>query len=144
MRNKEARSQYGLLSLWQERGSMMKATWKTSLAVAFGGAAGALCRYILGIYVPLSTLLANIAGSFLLGIVTAYSTQNKIKDWIKIGIGTGFCGGFTTMSTFSKETFELLAGGNWLKGILYILTSLVGGLLFCWLGFLIGTKRNEG
>ncbi|RAK23174.1 CrcB protein [Anoxybacillus vitaminiphilus] len=122
----------------------MKLTWKTSLAVAFGGAAGALCRYILGVYFPLSTLLANVAGSFLLGIVTAYSMKDKMKDWIKTGIGTGFCGGFTTMSTFSKEAFEWLAGGNWLKGLLYIITSLVGSLLFCLLGFLIGTKRHEG
>jgi fluoride exporter len=124
---------------------MMKPTWKTSLAVAFGGAAGALCRYILGIYFPLSTLLANIAGSFLLGIVTGYSARNKMKDWIQAGIGAGFCGGFTTMSTFSKEVFELLVDDHVLKSILYIIISLVGGLLFGFIGIMIGTnaKRNE-
>jgi CrcB-like protein, Camphor Resistance (CrcB) len=68
--------------------------------------------------------------------------QNKRLD--KKGVGTGFCGGFTTMSTFSKEAFELLAGGNLLKGIFYIIPSLVGGILFCSFGFLIGTKRNKG
>ncbi|WP_052659474.1 fluoride efflux transporter CrcB [Bacillus alveayuensis] len=123
---------------------MMKSSWKLSFAVAVGGASGALCRYILAMYVPLSTLLANIAGSFLLGAVTAYSTRNKINDWIKIGVGTGFCGGFTTMSTFSKETFELFARGNSWEGLLYVITSLVGSLLFCLFGFLIGTKKMKG
>jgi fluoride exporter len=129
--------------LFVKRGIMMKPTWKSSLAVAFGGALGSSCRYILGMHLPLSTLFVNIAGSFLLGVVTGYSARNKMKDWIQAGIGAGFCGGFTTMSTLSKEVFELLTDDYVLKSILYIIISLVGGLLFCFIGIMIGTKRNE-
>jgi fluoride exporter len=125
----------------------MRKTWGISIAVAIGGSIGALSRYALGMFNvdswPLSTLFVNVVGSFVLGILTGYSVQREVKDWLKGGIGTGFCGGLTTMSTFSKEVVQLSEEGSVFGSLLYIVVSLSGGLLFCFIGILIGTKTAE-
>ncbi|MGJ7034122.1 fluoride efflux transporter FluC [Anoxybacillus eryuanensis] len=119
---------------------------KESGAVAIGGALGALCRYGVALIFPFltfpwGTLLVNYIGSFLLGALTSYVGKRKIAEWLRLAIGTGFCGGLTTMSTFSKETVMLwhthaaLANG-------YVLISFIGGLLCCYAGVYVGERAG--
>ncbi|MBB6175977.1 CrcB protein [Anoxybacillus tengchongensis] len=119
---------------------------KESGAVAIGGAFGALCRYGVALIFPFltfpwGTLMVNYIGSFLLGALTSYVGKRKMAEWLRLAIGTGFCGGLTTMSTFSKETVTLwhthaaLANG-------YVLISFVGGLLLCYAGVYVGERAG--
>lgn len=79
------------------------------LAVAFGGAIGALLRFAISEWLgtPHATLLANAIGSLLLGICMAALASEIISKEISMFIGTGILGAFTTMSTFSVETIEM-------------------------------------
>ncbi|WP_297987639.1 CrcB family protein [Anoxybacillus sp.] len=119
---------------------------RESGAVALGGALGALCRYGIALALPFltfpwGTLLVNYIGSFFLGALTSYVGKRKIAEWLRLGIGTGFCGGLTTMSTFSKETLALWNGHVALASA-YVLASLCGGLLFCYAGVYVGERAG--
>lgn len=119
---------------------------KESGAVALGGALGALCRYGVAIVFPFlsfpwGTLLVNYVGSFLLGALTSYVGKRSMAEWLRLAIGTGFCGGLTTMSTFSKETIALWHDHVGLANV-YVLTSFVGGLLFCYAGVYVGERMG--
>ncbi|MFF2413994.1 fluoride efflux transporter CrcB [Bacillus safensis] len=105
---------------------------KAYLAVFIGGLVGTLCRYELSQSVvshtfPYATLIENITGSLLLGFSTGYFMFRKGKKYLAALIGTGFCGGFTTMSTFSKETVLLLQNGLFTSSVIYILLSVIAG-----------------
>ncbi|WLR52101.1 CrcB family protein [Bacillus tianshenii] len=124
---------------------------KASLAVAIGGAAGALLRsgvnsFFITSEFPAATLIENIIGSFLLGLLTGWVLQRKVAVWLKAGIGTGFCGGFTTMSTFAADSFFLWQTSS-TATLLYIGASLFGGLLAAFVGVVLVTevfkKRGE-
>ncbi|MCH2022277.1 MAG: fluoride efflux transporter CrcB [Saprospiraceae bacterium] len=104
------------------------------LAVFIGGGLGSLCRYAFGLYIPsasfpLATLLANTCACFILGCMTGFFLKNNLGNHLKLLIGTGFCGGFSTFSTFSKETLEL--GQNTFSFITmsYIFLSIALGML---------------
>ncbi|GLJ03802.1 MULTISPECIES: fluoride efflux transporter CrcB [Bacillus] len=106
---------------------------KAYLAVFIGGLVGTLCRYELSQSVvshtfPYATLIENITGSLLLGFSTGYFMFRKGKKYLAALIGTGFCGGFTTMSTFSKETVLLLQNGLFTSSVIYILLSVIAGV----------------
>ncbi|MBO1514614.1 fluoride efflux transporter FluC [Metabacillus bambusae] len=109
-----------------------------SFYVAMGGACGSLLRYIISFvhpFGPFSTLFVNILGSFLLGVITAFLIERKEKEWLKLLLGTGFCGGFTTMSTFSLELTLLPVG----QAVIYMLCSIILSLLVAFLGMKIAT-----
>lgn len=115
--------------------------------VGIFGVVGALLRYYLGISMsmvwhdsfPLATLLINLSGCFLLGWITTHLSRiNMFPPSIITGIGTGLIGSFTTFSTFSVETVKLILGSHWGIAILYVLSSLWGGLLASYLGFRLG------
>jgi fluoride exporter len=117
--------------------------------VGFAGILGALFRYDLGLYIhswwsksfPLETLIINYLGCFILGWFTPWAKSRKnIPSWIRVGFGTGFIGSFTTFSTFSVETMELLQKGLWGTAILYVLLSLWGGLLMAWCGYSLSMR----
>ncbi|MFJ4045646.1 fluoride efflux transporter FluC [Microbacterium sp. NPDC089987] len=108
---------------------------RAALAAA-GGAVGTAARLGLGMLIsdaPIAVLVANIAGALLLGILTARIPASNLR----ILLGTGMLGGFTTYSAFAVDSVELWAGSPALAGG-YIAASLAGGLMAAWLGLRIG------
>ncbi|MBB5323866.1 CrcB protein [Anoxybacillus tepidamans] len=119
----------------------MNGMWKIGVAVAVGGAVGAVSRYMISTVIespwPIATFLVNMVGSFILGILTGYVMKKPLADWVKAVIGTGFCGGLTTMSTFSKEAVQLFTNGYIWTSFVYVAISLVAGLAAGWIGLLV-------
>lgn len=103
------------------------------LAIALGGALGSVIRYVCSLLLarpvqamPTATLFVNIVGGFILGIVVASLDKQNTAYYL---LAIGFCGGFTTFSTFSMEVWGLLASGKYSVAILYILTSTILSIL---------------
>ncbi|MBU9712306.1 CrcB family protein [Bacillus tamaricis] len=119
--------------------------WKNILSIGIGGALGTITRYFLNLYTlfvgyPIGTVIENILGSFLLGILTAWFLNRKSREWVKVGVGVGFCGGFTTMSTLAADSFFLVQEVSILSFLIYLFLSLFGGLTLAFMGLLLGTK----
>lgn len=116
-----------------------------TLFVAAGGALGTLFRHLINVWTftpafPVGTVIENITGAFLLGVATgAIARLKRSPAWLKQGIGVGFCGGYTTTSTFAADTFVLTLHDAPALAALYVALSLVFGLLTAWLG--LGTGR---
>lgn len=112
--------------------------------IALGGAVGSVARFMLGQLVqrgagvtfPLGTLLINISGSFLLGFILRYSlAAPAISPEVRALLTTGFCGGYTTFSTFSYETVALLEDGELGRAAIYIGLSVGVSLIATFMGF---------
>lgn len=120
---------------------------KSMLLVASGGAVGALLRYVttncitywMGRDFPYGTISINIAGSFLIGLFTTILCQNAMEPQLKLLLITGLLGGFTTFSTFSLDTVNLIASGYWLKTFFYVAGSLILSLTATFAGIAIGS-----
>lgn len=119
----------------------------TIIAIAGGGAVGALLRYwsanaihaLLGRNFPYGTLFVNISGSLLMGVLYALLVERlDVSPVWRAGLMIGFLGAFTTFSTFSIETLNLLEQGELLKLGLNVLLSVTLCLLACWLGLVLG------
>jgi fluoride exporter len=103
------------------------------LLVGFGGALGAVCRYLFGFVplktkngFPLITLLINISGSLCIGFIMSLGHRKSYIDpKFLLLFKVGFCGGFTTFSTFSLESLTLIQKGAYSIAILYMLLSLL-------------------
>jgi len=115
------------------------------LAIFIGGGFGCISRYgianLLKAYsldFPIATLLVNIIGSLILGFTAAYFWNkvpaHAIHNTLRLTITVGFCGGLTTFSTFSWETFDLIKNGDFLLAILYATISFLACLLAISLG----------
>ena len=118
----------------------MRVLW----SVAVGAAAGGVSRYYLAGFIqqragsvfPLGTLVINITGSFLLGFIMRYALQTEvISAATRALLTTGFCGGYTTFSTFTYETALMMDDGEYSRAALYIGLSVVIGILGMYLGF---------
>lgn len=115
------------------------------LLIGLGGAVGAICRYYLGLAVtrrtqssfPLGTWMINVTGSFLLGLLFNLHGAGVIEDWLLWLIGVGFCGAYTTFSTFGNETVQLIVSGQVRRAGLYVLSSVVVAFLAAWGGLMI-------
>jgi len=112
--------------------------------VAIGGAFGTVARYGLTVFVqsrssgtfPIATLLINVSGSILLGFLMRYGLESaSASPEVRLLLTTGFCGGYTTFSTFSYETARLLEDGEWAYGGTYIVGSVVLSLAGTFIGF---------
>ena len=121
-------------------------TW---LIVALGGALGSVGRFGLGQALarfdafPYGTLLANVLGSLVIGICAGLFDADQRSRPAGLFLMVGFCGGFTTFSTFSLETFELMHQQAWLKAGENMLLSVTLCLLGTWLGFLLGQSLRK-
>jgi CrcB protein len=113
---------------------------KQFLLVGLGGALGTILRFAANLLYnnrsfPVTTLLINITGSFVIGMVIAFSIKNEASDNWKLFLATGLCGGFTTFSAFSFENLQLLQNGKFMISLMYILGSMLLGILAAWLGY---------
>lgn len=126
------------------------------LWVAVGGAIGSAARFGLGGLVsqkfgetfPLGTLVINVAGSFIIGFLAAVtSPEGRLTPSTRILatqlLMTGVCGGFTTFSSFSLQTLNLMRDGEWLYASGNVLLSVALCLIAVWLGFLLGATVNS-
>ncbi|WP_040560930.1 fluoride efflux transporter CrcB [Kocuria palustris] len=103
------------------------------LAIAVAGGVGAVCRFVLdGLLTSLSeadfpwpTVLINITGSLLLGLITGFAVSGLLPEAWRLVLGTGFLGGYTTFSTASVDTVRLLQRRRWAAGIVHGLGTLV-------------------
>ena len=120
----------------------------TYLAVAIGGALGALSRYIVDRYIearefgvfPWATFTINVSGCFLVGLViAALVDSHEAPAWLRVGLVMGVLGGYTTFSTFSQETFDLLDEGRIATGMTYAVGSVTLGVL----GVLFGSRLRR-
>ncbi|MFM2232970.1 MAG: fluoride efflux transporter CrcB [Bacteroidota bacterium] len=116
---------------------------KNILLVLAGSAAGGSVRYITSLMIhsknttqfPLGTFLINLIGCFIIGMIYAIASRNATTgSEIKLLLATGFCGGFTTFSAFAFENLELFKSGQYLTALLYIILSVVLGILAVILG----------
>ena len=115
------------------------------LGVACAGAIGAVTRYVVDIVVsdrtrtnlPVGTMVINVSGSFVLGILTGLALYHGLASTPKIVLGTGFCGGFTTFSTFAWESVALLEARHYRVAVTNIAASLVLPALAAALGLAI-------
>ena len=113
------------------------------LLVALGSAIGGVARFLAskGIYAaapmqfPLPTLLVNITGCFLIGLVYAVSSRaGFMSEGTRLLLTTGLCGGFTTFSAFAYENIVLMRNGSYSMVLAYITASVVLGILATFLG----------
>ena len=117
-------------------------------AVMFGGALGSACRWWVGLrlnalfpLLPLGTLLVNLVGGFVIGLALGlFSRYPGLEAQWRLLLVTGFCGGFTTFSTFSAEVVGLLQSGRLGCAALPVPTQVLGSLLLTLAGFALAGR----
>ena len=118
-------------------------------AIAVGGAAGAILRYCVsgGVYMwlgrafPWGTLVVNVIGSLLIGILGVLLVERMaVSDELRFGVLVGLLGSFTTFSTFSIETLNLLEHGDITRAVLNAVLSVIVCVLAAWLGVTLGRQ----
>ena len=115
---------------------------KNILIVGTGGALGSIARYLitclfthLAICSELATFVVNVIGSFIIGLLIP-SAQSTLY----LLLAVGFCGGFTTFSTFSAQAFQMIQSGQRLTSLTYILASVIISITFVFLGIYISER----
>ena len=118
----------------------MKLLWYVGVGAFVGG----ISRYLLAGFVqqragadfPVGTLVINVTGSLVLGFIMRIALQTgAVSPEIRALLTTGFCGGYTTFSTFSYETAQLVEDGEYARAAIYVGSSVAVALLFTFLGF---------
>ena len=112
------------------------------LYVALGGAIGAAARYLAGLWIaaslgagfPWGTFFVNVTGSFLIGIVLVLVERGTLPAEARLFLAVGILGGYTTFSSFSYETLQLLNGGDVVPVLFNTIGQLLIGLLAVYLG----------
>ncbi len=115
------------------------------LAVGLGGFVGSVLRYLAGKLplqspegFPYVTLMINVLGSFAIGLIAAVAAKHAdIDPRLVLFLRVGLCGGFTTFSTFSSETFSLLRAGSYVGAAAYVLLSVLLGVLAVFLAHVL-------
>lgn len=118
----------------------------TYLAISIGAVLGANARYLVGGWVvdrlgagfPYGTLLINVTGSFLIGIVLTVVTERVLAPaWVRPTLAIGFLGSYTTFSTFSYETLALIGAGSLAAAAANVVASVGGALIGVYLGTVV-------
>src|SRR5437773_6356159 len=126
-------------------GDDVKVFWSVAIGAAFGG----LSRYYLASFIqqraspdfPVGTLIVNITGSFLLGVIVRIALQSDlISADARTFLTTGFCGGYTTFSTFSYETAAMIEDREYGRAALYVVASVAISLVGVFLGFAVANR----
>lgn len=118
------------------------------IAIAFGGAIGSVGRYLISLAAgdyhtqtfPTGTFVANLLGCLLIGTFWSLFDRIQIDNTFRLFLFTGFLGGFTTFSTFARETVQLFKVGEHVQAIAYLALSNVSGLAMVAIGFTLGHK----
>ena len=118
------------------------------LAIGLGGMLGANARYLVGGWVtqrlgltfPWGTFFINISGSLILGLLMAYLVKYPTHHYPRLFFAIGFLGAYTTFSTFSVESLQLLQNGRLLLAFSYVVGSAALGILGAWGGFMLGQR----
>ncbi len=126
-------------------------TVRPYVAVAVGGALGALARWAVGLGLshppggwPWATVTVNVTGCLLIGLLLAVLlARAPDHPWLRPFLATGVLGGYTTFSTFAVDAVQLADVGRWPVAVGYVLLSVVGGLAAVVLGLLLG-RRTVG
>lgn len=115
--------------------------------IGIGGSLGAAARFIAGNLIckgtqkvhpfPMGTWIINITGSFLLGFITQLHLSNHISELLWLFGGVGFCGAFTTFSTFGNEAITLIQSNKIRLATIYVVTSIIVGVISAMIGFYI-------
>jgi len=118
---------------------------KELLLVFLGGGVGSVVRYLIGKYlnspqtgIPYGTFVVNILGSLLMGLILGYAAKNNsLSQSQTLLLATGFCGGFTTFSTFAYENHVFLKAGDFTSFAVYTIASFIVGFLAVFLGMFL-------
>nr|WP_026914422.1 fluoride efflux transporter CrcB [Christiangramia portivictoriae] len=120
---------------------------KNLLLVFLGGGLGSSLRYLISKYlndsatIPQGTLVVNVLGSFILGLALGWLIkQNMLDHPLYFLLAVGFCGGFTTFSSFSFENFNLIKSGDYISFSVYFLGSIALGIISVFLGILLSRQ----
>lgn len=118
--------------------------------IALGGLLGTVSRYGLqgwvqahvpGAQLPVGTVTVNLLGSLVLGFAMRYATGSALlSPEVRAGLTIGFCGAFTTMSTFAYESLALLGDGEYVQAAAYMAATVVGCLLATIVGFALANR----
>lgn len=122
---------------------MISAMIKSMIIAGCGGFVGTCCRFLIGKWssamfhssFPLGTFLVNIIGCFIIGLLFGLLEKaNLMTPGKNVLLITGFCGGFTTFSTFADDMWELGSKGDWGTFAAYLAASVIIGILLVWAG----------
>lgn len=122
---------------------------KQILLVGIGGGIGSIFRFLVSLFVdryfesffPYATFIVNILGCFLIGLFIGFLNLEN-PQYARFLLITGFCGGFTTFSTFASENLTLIQSQQYVAALLYIFGSIALGVLAVGLGLLVGKQLH--
>ena len=119
---------------------------KILMIIGAGGFLGSVARYLTSKYIqdnlaltfPIGTLVVDIVGCLILGIIYGFMERGELfSQEMRVFLTIGFCGGFTTFSTFAFENASLLRDGNFIQSALYIALSVFAGIIALYIGNII-------
>ena len=129
-------------------------SFTTCLLVAIGGAIGTLARYFISVAalpisdsLPWGTIGINILGSFIIGLFGTLTLANgrfPVSEDARLFVMVGLCGGFTTFSSFSLQTLDLLRSGATMRAVANIMVSVVLCVCAVGIGHVVATHFNRG